>query len=75
MLVEVEVEVEPEVVFGLNRLWGVTWLGKGAQGGTRVKMEGGRVATETFVSPGSSPVETLSSGLLIQHQGITAPGS
>ena len=66
MLAEVEAEVEPEVV---------TWLGEGARGGMKVEMEGGIVAAETFTSPGSSPVETLSSGLLIQHRGVTAPGS
>ena len=66
MEVEEEVEVDPEVV---------TWLGKGARGGTRVKMEGGIVAAETFTSPGSSLVKTLLSGLLIQHRGITALGS
>ena len=66
MLAEVEVEVEPEVV---------TWLGEGARGGMKVEMEGGIVAAETFTSPGSSPVETLSSRLLIQHRGVTVPGS
>ena len=63
---EVEEEVDPEVVM---------WLSKGAQGGTRVEMEGGIVAAETFTSPGSSLVEMLLSRLLIQHQGVTAPGS
>ena len=66
MEVEEEVEVDPEVVM---------WLGEGARGGMKVEMEGGIVAAETFTSPGSSPVETLSSGLLIQHRGVTAPGS
>ena len=56
--VEVEVEVDPKVVM---------WLSEGAQGGMKVEMEGGRVVTEMFVSPGSSPVEMLLSRLLIQH--------
>ena len=43
--------------------------------GMEVDIKGSRVDARTFVSPGSAPDEMLSSGSLIQHQSVNAPGS
>ena len=43
--------------------------------GMEVDIEESRVDAGTFVSPGSAPDKTLSSGSLIQHRSINAPGS
>jgi hypothetical protein len=69
------VEVLTEEVAGIVKVVGVTWHKEVCQGGVAVKIEGNSVVAERFVRPGSSPVKTLSSGLLIQHQSIKALGS
>jgi len=63
--VDDEDELPPVGIVG-----GVTCRAENGLGGTRVDIEGAEVATEMFARLGSSPVERLSSGLLIQHRSV-----
>jgi hypothetical protein len=73
--VGVVIEALAEEVAGIVEAVGVTWCEEVCQGGMEVEIDGNDVVIERFVRPGSSPVETLSSGLLIQHWSIKATGS